>query len=149
MTNNWTIAGQLITDEEYTKYVEDGYIGFVYVITNTITGMKYIGKKLWVTKKKMPPLKGKKRKRSKMAETDWRDYYGSSEEVKVLVTEIGKDKFQREIIHLCKSKGELSYLEVYEQITNKVLLLPDIYYNSFIGCKIHRDHVKRLHNDNH
>mgnify|MGYP003782141221 FL=1 len=69
------------------------------------------------------------------------DYYGSNEEVKSLVEEVGKDNFKREILRLCKSKGEMSYYEAKEQFDRDVLF-SDEYYNEFIGCKIHSKHVK-------
>ena len=36
----WTFQNQIIDE------IPEGYIGFVYIITNNITGQKYIGKKL-------------------------------------------------------------------------------------------------------
>ena len=70
-------------------------------------------------------------------------YYGSSELVNQLLVEHGEDNFHREIIHLCKTKGEMSYLEAKEQFDRNVLL-NDEYYNEFIGCKIHSKHVTGL-----
>jgi hypothetical protein len=46
-------------------------------------------------------------------------------------------------LHLCMSKGEMSYLEAKEQFDRDVLLSSE-YYNGIINCKIHRNHVKRL-----
>ena len=121
------------------------HIGFVYLLTNSLNGMKYVGKKLFVSKRKLPPLKGKTRRRTKIIETDWQTYYGSSEETMALVEEHGGEIFEREILHLCDSKGELSYLELKEQMDRKVLLKDD-YYNGIIQVKIHRNHVKKLAN---
>ena len=84
-----------------------------------------------------------KRKRTVLKESDWQSYYGSSEEVKQIVEEKGGGNFHREILHLCKAKGELSYLEAKEQFDRGVLF-SDEYYNEFIGCKIHSKHVKGL-----
>ena len=61
------------------------YVGFVYLITNLDNDKKYIGKKWFWSTKKLPPLKGKKRKRTVKKESDWMKYFGSSEEVKLLV----------------------------------------------------------------
>jgi hypothetical protein len=127
--------------EPFTSEMIADYIGFVYQITDNSNGKKYIGKKGLMSKRRLPPLKGMKRRRVKIVETDWQDYYGSSESVKALVEEHGRESFHREIICLCKSKGEMSYWEVYHQIINHVLFKPDEYYNEFIGCKINRKHL--------
>jgi len=130
-------------DDEFTSDMIGDYIGYVYCITDLSNNKKYIGKKLFQSKRRLKPLKGKTRRRTKITESDWMDYYGSSEEVKSLVEQKGPDNFHREIIHLCKSKGEMSYLEAKEQFDREVLL-SDEYYNEFIGCKIHGKHVSSL-----
>ena len=116
--------------------------GFVYMIENLKTGHKYIGKKLfWSSKTRQV---NKKKKRYK-AESDWRDYYGSSESLQEDVKKLGKNAFCRTILHLCKSKGECSYLEVYEQIVRNVLL-DETYYNKYIQCRINSSHITSLKN---
>ena len=139
-TTDWTYEGELFNG---TQAIEDGYVGFVYLITDLSNGIKYVGKKTLISKRRLPPLKGKKRKRVVIKESDWPTYYGSSEEVKGILEERGAENFKREVLHLCKSKGEMSYLEVVEQIERKVLLTDD-YYNGVISCKIHKTHVKNL-----
>ena len=129
--------------KEFTSEMIGDYIGFVYVITDLSNNKKYVGKKLFTSKRRLPPLKGKTRKRTVLKESDWMDYYGSSDEVKALVEERGPDNFRREILHLCESKGVMSYLEAKEQFDRNVLLSED-YYNGIINCKIHRSHVKSL-----
>lgn len=129
--------------EEFTSEMIEDYVGFVYLITDLTNGKKYVGKKLFVSKRKLPPLKGKTRKRTVIKESDWKDYFGSSDEVKSLVESNGRDSFRREILHLCNSKGEMSYLEAKEQFDREVLL-SDEYYNGIIQVKIHRSHVKSL-----
>lgn len=111
------------------------YYGFVYLIENLTDGRKYVGKKFFWNKKTLPPLKGKKRKRRSLVESDWKQYYGSSTELLSDVERIGMDKFSRQILHLCRNKTECAYLELQEQVERKVLLTED-YYNNFIGCKI-------------
>jgi hypothetical protein len=130
-------------DKEFTSEMIGDYIGFVYVITDKRNNKKYVGKKLFTSKRRLPPLKGKTRKRTVLKESDWMQYYGSSDEVKALVEELGPDNFHREILHLCESKGVMSYLEAKEQFDRNVLLSDD-YYNGIINCKIHRSHVKSL-----
>ena len=98
------------------------YQGFVYVITDLTNNKKYVGKKGFWSKKTLPPLKGKTRKRRSIVESDWKIYYGSSDQVKQILQENGEQSFHREILHLCKSKGEMSYLEAKEQFDRRVLL---------------------------
>lgn len=130
----------IYNDEPFTSEHIGEYVGFVYLLTDP-NGKKYVGKKLFVSKRKLPPLKGQTRRRTKISESDWKTYYGSSEEVQTLVE--SNVQFKREILHLCKKKGELSYLEAKEQFDRKVLLT-DEYYNGIINCKIHASHVKDL-----
>jgi len=130
-------------NKEFTTDDIGDFVGFVYIITDLTNNKKYVGKKLFQSKRRLPPLKGKIRRRTKIVESDWMDYFGSSDEVKELVESQGRDSFKREILHLCNSKGEMSYLEAKEQFDREVLLRDD-YYNGIINCKIHRSHVKGL-----
>ena len=126
-------------DKEFTETPED-YQGFVYQITELDTGKKYVGKKnFWP--KTLPVTKTRKRRVRTRVESDWRDYYGSSKEVQLLVESKGTSNYKRIILRLCKTKGEMSYYEAKEQF-DKDVLLSDEYYNEFIGCKIHSRHVK-------
>ena len=136
----------LYEGKEFTSEMIGDYIGFVYIITIKSTGKKYLGKKLFTSTRRLAPLKGKTRKRKVVKESDWKDYFGSSDEVKLLVETNGRESFHREIIHLCNSKGIMSYLETKEQFDREVLL-SDEYYNGIINCKIHRTHVKGLRDD--
>lgn len=120
----------------------EDWVGFVYLITDLSNDKKYVGKKNFWSTRKLPPLKGQKRRRTKKSESDWQKYYGSSEEVKLLVEEKGGENFKREILRLCTSKGEMSYYEAKEQFDREVLF-SDEYYNEFIGCKIHSKHVRK------
>jgi hypothetical protein len=138
----WLYNDAEFGSEQAQAAIDAGYIGFVYEITDASNGKKYIGKKLLTSKKKLPPLKGKTRKRVKVTQSDWEKYYGSSETVKTLV-ETRKSDFNRKILYLCKTKGELSYMEAKEQFDREVLLSDD-FYNEFIGVKIHSAHVKNL-----
>lgn len=130
-------------DKTFDNAPED-CIGFVYEILDKETGMKYIGKKKFWSKVTRPPLKGKKNKRRSLKESDWKSYYGSSEVVKQLVENTGEWRFERKILRLCKTAGEMSYYEMKEQVENDVLLKPDLYYNAFVGGKIHRRHLNHL-----
>lgn len=134
----WTYNGKEFTSEDIGEH-----IGFVYCIEDLSNNKKYIGKKLFVSTNRLPPLKGKTRKRVVRKESDWKSYYGSSEEVKSLVEQ--GISFRREILHLCKTRGEMSYMEAKLQFQYDVLLRDD-FYNEFIGCKIHAKSVKGLKN---
>lgn len=117
------------------------YVGFVYLITNKVTNRKYIGKKLfWSTKRKQV---NKVRKRIKV-ESDWKDYWSSSEELKKDVAALGEENFDREIIHLCKSKGVANYLEAQEQFKEAVLENNEEWYNDWIMVRVNRSHLAKL-----
>lgn len=117
------------------------YQGYVYQITELDTDKKYIGKKFFWKPKILPKTKTRKRRVRTRVESDWRSYYGSSAEVQMLVEKKGVDNYRRDILQLCKTKGECSYYEAKLQFQHDVLLRDD-YYNEFIGCKIHSKHVR-------
>jgi hypothetical protein len=112
---------QWIYQHQPLDEIPEDHIGFVYIITNLKTGQKYIGKKLAQFKRTKPPLKGKKLKRRSVVESDWREYYGSSDRLNADVQALGPEHFTREILYLCKSKAEMSYLEAREQFERRVL----------------------------
>ena len=130
----------LYNEQQYNNTPED-YQGFVYIITELDTGKKYIGKKNFWKPKTLPITKTRKRRVRTRVESDWRKYYGSNNTVKELVESKGEQNYKREILKLCKTKGEMSYYEAKLQFENDVLL-SDIYYNEFIGCKIHSKHIR-------
>ena len=132
----WTYNGN-----EYNETPEE-YQGFVYLITELDTDKKYIGKKFFWKPKTLPITKKRKRRVKTRVESDWRVYYGSSKEVHQLLELKGSDNFKREILRLCKTKGECSYFEAKYQFDNDVLLRDD-FYNEFIGCKIHSKHLEK------
>ena len=133
---------------EVTELPED-CVGFVYLITNTITGRKYVGKKLakfskttYKTVKLKNGTKKKKKIRSKI-DSDWQEYYGSSPNLTADINTIGKENFTREILYYCKSKAETSYIEAREQFDRKVLE-SDEYYNGHIQVRVHGSHIKKI-----
>jgi hypothetical protein len=119
------------------------YYGFIYRITNLTNGYDYVGRKYFKTIKKRPPLKGKKNKRLETIETDWKDYWGSSSRLVADILALGKEQFTREIIHLCKSRGETNYMEAYYQFKEGVLLKENN-YNGIIQIKLGKGSVKDL-----
>jgi hypothetical protein len=138
---SWTHQGQLVTE------IPEEYIGFVYLITNTISGKMYIGKKLSKFAKttyKVVKLKNGTKKRKKIKgkiESDWQDYYGSNDTLKADVIKLGPENFQREILYYCKTKAECSYIEAREQFSRRVLESDD-YYNGQISVRVHGSHIK-------
>ena len=122
-------------------------VGFVYLITNNLSGRKYIGKKLAkfskttvkVVKQKNG-IKKKKRIRTKI-DSDWREYYGSSLELAADILSLGTENFSREILYYCYSKAACSYIEAREQFNRKVLESDD-YYNGQISVRVHGSHIK-------
>ena len=133
---SWHYQNQIVEE------IPEGYIGFVYIITNNTTGQKYIGKKLAQFKRTKPPLKGKKLKRRSTVESDWRDYWGSSDRLNADVQTLGPENFTREILYYCKSKAELSYLEAREQFERRVLET-DEYYNGIINVRVGGSNILR------
>jgi len=136
----WTF-NNIIVEE-----LPDDCVGFVYLITNKTNTRMYIGKKLAKFSKtsyKTVTLKNgtkkKKKIRSKI-DSDWRDYYGSSDELNKDVVKFGKDNFLREILFYCKSKAECSYIEAREQFSRKVLE-SEQYYNGQISVRLHKTHI--------
>jgi hypothetical protein len=99
-----------------------------------------LAKKLARFKRSRPPLKGKTRKRRYTVESDWRDYWGSNDELKADVEELGTEQFTREILYYGKSKAECSYIEAREQFSRKVLETKE-YYNGIIQIKVHGSHI--------
>lgn len=126
-------------DKEFITPSEDD-VGFVYLIEELNTGKKYIGKKLfWKYVKRKP--RGQKRVKRVQQPSDWMNYYGSSNNLLERLKENGKDNYKRTILHICKSKGMMSYLELKEQVDRSVLFKEE-YYNDFIGGKISGKHLK-------
>lgn len=139
----WIYQGKIVNE------LPEDCVGFVYLITCTVSGRKYIGKKLAKFSKttyKTIKLKNGKKKRKKIRgkiESDWRNYYGSSPNLTIDIEKLGKDNFTREILHYCKSKAHTSYLEAKEQFDRKVLESDD-YYNGHIQVRVHGSHIKKI-----
>lgn len=130
----------IYNDKIFTENDIDNNYGFVYIIENLITGKKYVGKKLfWSARTKQV---NKKKKKYKVI-SDWEEYYGSNDKLKADIETHGKENFSRTIIHLCKSKGECSYLEAKEQF-NRNVIESDEYYNTWIMVRVRDSHIKQL-----
>jgi hypothetical protein len=122
-------------------------VGFVYLITNLVTGRKYIGKKLAKFSKttyKVVKLKNGNKKKKKIRskiDSDWLTYYGSNDELNRDIQTLGQENFKREILYYCNSKAQCSYIEAREQFRHQVLE-SDAYYNGQISVRVHGSHIK-------
>jgi len=134
-------------ESKTVEILPEDCVGFVYVITNKLTGRKYIGKKLAKFSKttyKTVKLKNGNKKRKKIRgkiESDWQTYYGSNEQLNKDVAQLGNENFSREILYYCRSKAECSYIEAREQFNHRVLESDD-WYNGHIQVRVHGSHIK-------
>ena len=113
----------------------DDYIGFVYLITEIDTGMKYLGiKQFWKTVK-LKPLKGKKNKRHSKRESDWMSYNSSSPILQKNIDN-NPDNYIKEILSCHKSKSTLKAREAYLQLKAYYDGDWDKYYNQVINLRI-------------
>jgi len=138
---SWLFESHTITE------LPQDCVGFVYLITNILTGRMYIGKKLAKFKKttyRVVKLKNGKKKRKKIRgaiDSDWQTYYGSSPELTKDIELLGSHNFTREILYYCRSRSECSYIEAREQFARRVLESDD-YYNGHIQVRVHGSHIK-------
>ena len=110
--NPWMYEGKPFTSDDIGDYY-----GFVYRITNTNNSKSYIGRKYFVQKRKP---KGGKRKVT--SESDWKRYYGSSDELKQDIKTLGRDSFKREILSLHTTLGKVNYEETKQLFLHNVLM---------------------------
>lgn len=130
----------LYNEKEFTEENIESFISFVYCITNLENNRKYIGKKtFYFTRTK---IINNKRKKIKIF-SDWQTYYGSNKILQEEISINGIHNYKREILHLCKTKSEASYLELKEQMKNNVLESNN-YYNEYIIVKINKKHLSSL-----
>ena len=134
--NPWLCEGSTFTSNDIGDF-----FGFVYCITNTNNGRKYIGRKYFYA---FRTPKGKKRKQKQ--ESDWKKYYGSCPELKEDVKLYGKEQFKREILSLHKTKGQCNYEETRQLFYNNVLTeanehgIPKFYNSNILGRYMRKDY---------
>lgn len=127
----------LYKNQPFTSDLAQGYYGFIYQITNKLDGKKYIGRK-YLTQAATKQVNGKKKKIRK--ESNWENYWSSSDILKEQVKQLGEDNFTREVLYLCKTRSECNYMETRE-IFLKNALLSDDFIKAWVSCKIHKAHV--------
>ena len=135
---HWQVSEQL-------QCVDQIPFGFIYIITNNVTGRQYVGKKQCVSRIKRKPLKGKKRNRIDQKESDWKTYTGSSNDLNEDIEKLGKENFTFVVLEWCGSKWELAYKEIKKQLEYEVLL-KESFYNGIINLRIGRP-PKNFKND--
>ena len=134
--NPWIYEGSPFTSDDIGDYY-----GFVYRITNTISGKSYIGRKYFVQKRK--PKGGK---RNVTSESDWKRYFGSSEELKQDIKRIGRSAFRREILSLHETLGKVNYEETKQLFLHNVLMealddgTPKYYNSNILGRYMRKDY---------
>ena len=136
----WLYQNKVI---ESTKEMPEGTYGFIYEVVHQPTGRKYIGKKVLEFNRTLPPLKGTKRKRKVVKESDWKTYYGSHKEILGLIKEGKQEEFTREILQYVPSKKLLTYFEC-KYLFIKEVLEGNNYINDNILAKFYR---KDFYND--
>lgn len=113
----------------------------VYQITRLRDCKKYIGQKKFVNQITRPPLKGKRNKRHSTIESNWRDYWGSNDELLEDIKREGQNGFVRDAVWFCKSKSQMNYLES-KAIFSSDAIIRDDYYNSWVSVKVSRNQLK-------
>jgi hypothetical protein len=133
---SWIYNGTDISSDVHIQAISESR-AFVYCITNCLSNKRYFGKKrLFFTSHKR--LKRRKNRIKVVVDSDWKEYWGSSDKLKADIEKFGKENFKREILRFCKSLSESSYYEIKYQLENDVLLYPDKFYNEYVGCRISR-----------
>lgn len=122
------------TEFDPTRY--SSIVGFVYLIENVDTGMKYVGKKLLT---KSVRYQKNNKKKTKRVESDWKTYTGSNEQLNEDISRGANIK--KTILHLCTTKGWMTYYETKEILVRDAIISED-YYNTWVQCKIRRSHLK-------
>ena len=134
--NPWIYKGNPFTSDDIGDYY-----GFVYRITNITTQKSYIGRKYFVQKRRP---KGAKRRVT--SESDWKKYYGSSEDLKQDIRRDGKNTFRREILSLHTTLGQVNYEETRQLFLHNVLTealddgTPKYYNSNILGRYMRKDY---------
>lgn len=136
--NPWIFNDKIFKSSD----IQDNY-GFIYKITNLMDGRAYIGRKYFWSKRR---LKKKDKKRTTL-ESNWKEYYGSSDILLEDIEKLGKETFKREILSLRSTKGQVNYEEIKIQFQLDVLYALDsngnyMWYNNNISGRWFRPKKK-------
>ena len=137
--NPWIFEGHPFLSENINDY-----FGFVYRITNLLTGKAYIGRKYFYQLRK--PRGGGRRVKT---ESNWKKYYGSSDELNEERRRVGNNSFfKREILSLHKTKGRVNYEETRQLFLHGVLTealtdgTPAFYNSNILGRYYRKDYFE-------
>jgi serine/threonine protein kinase len=128
--------------------------GFIYEVTHTPSGRKYIGKKvLYFERNKKLGIRALEElrlarkakgiggrtplKQKIVTESDWKTYYGSHKEIMSLIKENKQGEFTREILQFVPTKKQLTYFEC-KYLFIKEALEGDDYINDNVLAKFYR-----------
>lgn len=114
--------GHWITD--HTPEAIQNAAGFIYLITNLLTGQMYVGKKFCWSLRRIKQ-KGSTRRKHTKTPSNWRTYTSSSESVNAAIQEHGKDNFKFEILTIHPTRSEVNFAELQEQVDRRVLTAID------------------------
>lgn len=131
----WFYKGEEVTSIEQ---MPEGTHGFIYEVRHVPTDRRYLGKKVLQFNRTLPPLKGQKRKRKVVKESDWKTYYGSHNEIKALIKEGKGHEFEKEILQYVPTKKLLTYYECKYLFIREVLEGSNNYINDNILAKFYR-----------
>lgn len=144
---SWRFRDKLITEIDD---MPEGTFGFIYRVTHLPTKKKYIGKKVLffernvkLGKRELEALKEERKaagiggrvpaKKKVVKESDWKEYYGSQEEIKKLVRSSKPEDWTREILDFVPTKKLLTYYEIKHIFINNALEDNDFLNDNILG----------------
>jgi hypothetical protein len=81
-----------------------------------------------------------------LSESDWKRYFGSSDELKQDIKRIGRSSFRREILSLHTTLGKVNYEETKQLFIHNVLMealddgTPKYYNSNILGRYMRKDY---------